>query len=128
MLDYHHPLGSQLSFGLIACICAAQSQVIFCTPAKALEFGNVDADDDDSAAALLPVLDAHEVDATSILAGSSPDRYLLRDQDPIMNHWGRDGINDYWKRTSRYHLLPICPIFSACIIFPPASMPLPDKP
>ncbi|EJC99484.1 uncharacterized protein FOMMEDRAFT_160542 [Fomitiporia mediterranea MF3/22] len=77
--------------------------VILCTPAESLSFRSVSTSSDHfsmSTAAVLSSLDAREVDIKEALGETPPERFLLKEEDPVMGRWGKDGINDYWKSVS----------------------------
>ncbi|KAH8111573.1 hypothetical protein DFH11DRAFT_1612376 [Phellopilus nigrolimitatus] len=76
--------------------------VIFCTPSESLTFRRpIEADFAFASSAqhkdVLTALDKYEMDISAVLGETSPERFLLREADPVMSRWGRESINVYWK-------------------------------
>ncbi|KAL5501202.1 hypothetical protein ACEPAH_9589 [Sanghuangporus vaninii] len=75
--------------------------VIYCTPSDTLFFTSPSSQSSKlsvSASTILSSLDTREVDINAVLGDISPDKYLLKEEDPaVVRMWGKDGIVDYWK-------------------------------
>ncbi|KAL5480576.1 hypothetical protein ACEPAI_1846 [Sanghuangporus weigelae] len=75
--------------------------VIYCTPSDTLLFTFSSSQSSKlsaSASTILSSLDTREVDINAVLGGISPDKYLLKEEDPaVIRMWGKDGIVDYWR-------------------------------
>ncbi|KAL5513906.1 hypothetical protein ACEPAG_2667 [Sanghuangporus baumii] len=75
--------------------------VIYCTPSDTLLFSFPSSQSStlsESASTILSTLDTREVDINAVLGGISPDKYLLKEEDPaVIRMWGKDGVVDYWR-------------------------------